>query len=219
MTSWLSSWETRFKGVGGVYFVSQNADSKDIKIGFSRDIPRRMSQFRHCFQGDVFVHALAFYADAPSDQEYSNIAEWKLHKFLEGGGVPGVRRLASRRRDSKRQTEYFAFPNKGVMRTAVEALALQRPLPTRILWFSRPGARGVTVYPSKRLPAPGPGGGSDPIRRTARRQTPAGQALVDRENMYMVEARAAARRIARAQGRRRTGGRLTRSMARGTFGS
>lgn len=148
---WTKSMEAKYKGKSAVYFISSHPFTKGgaIKIGFSRNLPNRMGSFKTCYQGDVFIHGVAFYKRSQTDTETSNVAELQLHKYLESGGVQGVTRLPSRRPvKGGKKTEFFTFPTNRELYVAIKYLSLQSPLPKSVLYFPNETSRGRTIYPT-----------------------------------------------------------------------
>lgn len=139
-----------FEKVHSVYFVSEFKDDNIIKVGFARDTANRMSSYRTCFKGEVFVHAVAIYTEGQVQKDHANMAENSLHSMLEAGKIKGVTRVKSRKRPTSgrrhglKLTEWFRFSNKHALMEAVNLLKKIEPFPEKVyVWFDpdKPKAR------------------------------------------------------------------------------
>ena len=147
----MTSWYTKerhdyYAGKHGVYFISENPSSKYIKIGFSRDISKRMEDLAICFRGDVTVHAIILFSPGHSDRVYANVAEGLIHKHIEDGHIPGAVRVKSRKQGSNSMTEWFEFENRTVLTRAIRRVLDTPPYPIEGMRW-----RGVTGQKIKML--------------------------------------------------------------------
>ena len=71
------------QGVHGVYVLSRNGRSP-FKVGFSRNMDRRLSDFRSYAVDDIYIHAaIAYLPIHASSADFAKNTEKKLHALLE----------------------------------------------------------------------------------------------------------------------------------------
>lgn len=130
MTSWYTKERNEYyKKAHGVYFISETPSSKKIKVGFSEDISSRMSSFATCFQGDVFIHAIILFTPNHTQAKYANVAEKRIHDYMEAENIPGVTRIKSRREGSNHMTEWFYFEDRSALTRAIRRVLDTPPYP------------------------------------------------------------------------------------------